>query len=139
MADFRFIDNSAEAIREKNAAVEAALEAMGFQAETHAKQNITSAGRVDTSAMRNSVNHSVAADEEVVYVGTNIEYAIYHEYGTGIHAEGGRGRQTPWTYKDKKGQWHRTKGMKAIHFLRNAVQDHIDEYKRIAEKYLSRG
>ena len=136
MSDFTFVDHSAEVIAEKNRLVEGALEAMGNQAVSHAKSNITRAGRVDTGALRNSLSHLVAPDEEAVYVGTNQEYAIYNEYGTGIYLEGGGGRQTPWSYKDHKGNWHTTRGMKAIHFLRNAIQDHLREYKQIAESIL---
>jgi len=33
-----------------------------------------------------------------VVVGTDIFYAVYLEYGTGIYAENGNGRQTPWTF-----------------------------------------
>ena len=117
---------------------QAALEACGQQAVSHAKQNITAAGRVDTGAMRNSMNHQVVASEYACYVGTNQEYAIYNEYGTGIYAEGGNGRKTPWTYVDDKGEGHRTRGMKPIHFLKNAIQDHIDEYKNIIKNELSK-
>ena len=130
------IDNSAEFIAAKDEAIAAALEAIGNQAVSHAQSNITAAGRVDTGAMRNSVDHLAKPDEETVYVGTNNEYAPYHELGTGIYAEGGPGRQTPWFYVDAKGQGHRTRGLKAIHFLKNAVQDHMDEFKVIAKQYL---
>jgi len=136
MSSVKFTDNSADTIRAKNKAVEAALEAMGIQAESHAKSNITKAGRVDTGAMRSSMNHLVIASEETVYVGTNKQYAIYNEYGTGIYAEGGGGRKTPWSYQDGNGQWHTTRGMTAIHFLKKAVQEHISEYKAIAERIL---
>lgn len=136
MSDVKITDHSDEAIAAKDRAVRAALEAMGMQAVTHARQNITAAGRVDTGALRSSIDRQVAADEELVYVGTNQEYAVYNEMGTGIYLEGGGGRQTPWSYQDKKGIWHTTRGMKPIHFLKNAVQDHKDEYQRIAEQYL---
>lgn len=117
---------------------QAALEACGNQAVSHAKRNITSAGRVDTGAMRNSMNHKVVASEYTCYVGTNQEYAVYHEYGTGVYAEGGKGRKTPWMYVDAKGEGHWTRGMKPIHFLKNAIQDHADEYKSIIEQQLKK-
>lgn len=117
-------------------AVEAALEAMGTQCESHAKSNITRMGRVDTGDLRNSIAHQVVTSEQAVYVGSNLEYALYNEVGTGIYAEGGGGRKDPWIYVDDKGERHRTVGMKPIHFLKNAVADHGDEYYRIAEKFL---
>jgi HK97 gp10 family phage protein len=46
----------------------------------------------------------------IVRVTTN--YAIYVEYGTGIYAVEGDGRQTPWTYySDKLNRFVTTKGM----------------------------
>lgn len=117
-------------------AVERALEAIGIQCESHAKNNITQAGRVDVGRMRGSVAHQVVEGEKAVYIGSNLEYALYNEVGTGIYAEGGGGRKDPWLYKDEKGEWHRTVGMKPIHFLKNAVADHQDEYVAIAKQML---
>lgn len=135
VVDFKITaDNSAEVLRELETKVEAALEACGNQAVSHAKSNITEAGRVDTGAMRNSVSHQV--QENTCYVGTNIEYAIYHEYGTGIYADDGKGRQTPWYYVDAKGVGHFTHGMKPIHFLKNALANHINEYREIIKQQL---
>lgn len=99
-------DNSAEVIEAKNAAVMRALEAIGLQAEGYAKLKAP----VDTGRLRNSITHSLAPEEEAVYIGTNVEYAPYVEYGT---------RRT-----------------KAQPYLKPAVQDHAEEYKRIAESFL---
>ena len=127
-------DNSAEVIAECERQCQAALEAIGNQAVSHAKNNITEAGRVDTGALRNSISHQI--QDMDCYVGTNIEYAIYHEYGTGIYTDGGGGRQTPWYYVDAKGEGHFTHGMKPIHFLKNAIADHLDEYRQIVTQFL---
>ena len=129
-------DNTAELLSALETQVEAALEACGNQAVSHAQKNITEASRVDTGAMRNSITHEV--DGSTCYVGTNIEYAIYHEYGTGIYADGGNGRKTPWFYVDEKGVGHWTRGIKPIHFLKNAISDNISEYKEILTEYLSK-
>lgn len=135
MSDIRLIaDHSDEILREIERRAQAGLEACGIQAEGYAKDNITAGGRVDTGAMRNSVNYKV--QDDICYVGTDSEYAIYNEYGTGIHAEGGGGRKTPWSYKDKWGNWRRTRGMSPIHFLKNAIQDHKEQYRDILIKYL---
>lgn len=131
-------DHSGEVLQALYWQAQAALEACGNQAVSHAKQNITAASRVDTGAMRNSMNHKVVASEYTCYVGTNQEYAIYHEYGTGIHAEGGKGRKTPWRYVDAKGEGHWTRGIKPIHFLKKAIEDHKDEYKSIIEQQLKK-
>lgn len=135
MAEFVIAaDHSAEVLRELEIRVQSALEACGNQAVSHAKNNLTEASRVDTGALRNSISHQV--DDDTCYVGTNQEYAIYNEVGTGIYTEGGGGRQSPWAYQDAKGKWHRTRGIKPVHFIKNAVANHIEEYKQIMEQQL---
>lgn len=134
----RVEDHSGEVLKELDTHIDRILEMWGQVGVTHVKDVITAASRVDTGAMRNSINHQVANDENAVYVGTNQEYAPYHEYGTGIYAEGGRGRQTPWSYQDSHGEWHRTRGMKPIHMIKNGIGDHISDFKRIAEDELKK-
>lgn len=140
MPDFtiRVEDHSGEVLKELETIKERIYEAWGQQGTSYVKQAITAAGRVDTGAMRNSINHQVVTSEDAVYIGTNDEKAIYHEYGTGIHAEGGRGRQTPWRYQDAHGQWHTTRGMKPIHMIKNGISDHTNEFKQIAENELKK-
>jgi hypothetical protein len=58
------------------------------------------------------------------------------ELGTGIHAENGNGRRTPWIWEDENGKRHKTSGMKPRHFMKKAIADHIDEYKEILETSL---
>ena len=120
------IDTVIEATQE---AVERALEAIGLQAEGYAKMLTP----VDTGNLRNSMTHQVEGN--TVAIGTNNEYAVFQEYGTGIYADSG-GRQTPWWYQDSKGEWHFTHGTKPRHMLKNGIQNHLDEYKQIAEHYL---
>ena len=78
--------------------------------------------------LRGSLKSKVRGDK--VSVGTNIEYAPYVEYGTGIHAEGGRGRKTPWVYFSEKFGFVRTVGMKAQPYLRPALD--INRKKLVA-------
>lgn len=136
-------DNTEEAIRELETKIQAALEAVGNQAVSHAKQNITAgvprnadSWYTPTGNLKNSMTHIVKGD--TCYVGTNNEYAIYNELGTGVYADGGKGRKTPWMYKDDQGNVHITRGMKPLHFLKNAVMNNIKEYKAIFEQYLKR-
>ena len=127
-------DNSALILGLLELQIKVALEACGQQAVSHAKSNITAAGRVDTGAMRNSMTHQV--QEHTCYVGTNNEYAPYHEYGTGIYADNGEGRKDGWHYVDAKGNGHWTRGIKPIHFLKNAIANNQDEYRAIIKRYL---
>ena len=121
-----------EVIEAKNEAIARALETIGLVAERYAKEKAP----VDTGRLRNSISHQV--DDETVYVGTNVEYAPYLEFGTGKFAESG-GRPTPWSYQDSKGDWHTTNGMKPQPYLRPAIDDHMSEYKQIVQNELQNG
>ncbi len=74
---------------------------------------------VDDGILRGSLKYKVKGDQ--VAVGTNLEYAPYVEYGTGIYAEGGGGRKTPWTYFSEKYGFVTTRGMVARPYLRPAL------------------
>lgn len=131
MAKFHIEDHTAEVIKAKNEAVERALTAIGLQAVGYAIMKAP----VDTGLLRNSLTFALngkspqidhykadkgnehgaykgtAPDEgDAVYIGTNVEYAPYVEFGTRL--------------------------TKAQEFLKPAVLDHLDEYERIAEKSL---
>lgn len=129
-------DYTGDVLRELDSKIEAILEAWGIQGVGAVVDIITSESRVDTGAMRNSISHQVDAGDKSVYIGTNIEYAIYHELGTGIYLEGGGGRQTPWAYQDASGEWHRTRGMKPIHMIKNGVSGSVNDFKSIANDIL---
>lgn len=132
--DIIFTDNTGEIIRAVEEAAEAALEACGNQAVSHAKTVITEASRANTGALRNSVSHRVQGKD--CYIGTNMSYAIFHEYGTGIYIAGGR--KSPWAFQDSNGNWHMTRGVPPIHFLKHAAEDHAAEYKEIFRQYLQK-
>ena len=101
-----FKDNSAAVLAAFDAKKTQALLAVGAAAERHAKA-ITP---VDTGRLRNSISHAVAGD--AAYIGTNVEYAPYVEYGT-----------------------YRTK---AHHMLKRAATEHGDEYRRIVESAMKK-
>lgn len=130
-----FRDNSAQYLAEFDTATKAALEAVGNQAVSHSKQIVASAGRIDTHTMIDSISHKVQG--MTVYIGTSVRYAIYNEMGTGIYIAGGR--KSPWSYQDGEGNWHRTRGMRPIHFIKNCVANYINEYREIIKKYLKGG
>ena len=48
---------------------------------------------VDLGRLRNSITYQIS--KEKALIGTNVEYAVYVEFGTGIYAEGGKGRKDP--------------------------------------------
>lgn len=96
-----------EFIEAKNDAIARALEAIGIQAEG----DVAELAPVDTGRLRDSITHETHAEEESVYVGTNVEYAAYQEYGTSR--------------------------MKAHPYLKPGIMNNLETYKEIAEKYLS--
>lgn len=113
-----------------NNAKERALIAIGMAAERHAKEYCTA---VDTGRLRNSItfatstvnsgekykykdNHNKNYDYDIgavtsdkyVYIGSNVEYAPYIEYGHHSYA--------------------------GLHYLKKAAADHKEEYKRLVEE-----
>ena len=123
-----------EVLDELDSKVEIALEMVGLEAEKYAKMKCP----VDTGLLRNSITHALdgestaiseytdnlgkqsgsydgeapkgAGNKRVVYIGTNVEYAQDVEYGTSKQ--------------------------KAQPYLKPAVTNHIDEYKKIVKSTL---
>lgn len=104
MMDFNITDNSDLFKGAKDDAIARALEAIGLVAEGYAKRLCP----VDTGRLRNSISHT--HDENSAYIGTNVEYAPYVEFGT--------------------------RRQKAQPYLKPAVTEHAKEYKAIVEQEL---
>lgn len=87
----------------------------------------------DTGELRKSITSKVENNQGIIF--TPLEYAPYVEYGTGLFAEDGNGRQdVPWHYQDDKGQWHTTSGMQPQPFMRPALNEHRQEILRILKE-----
>lgn len=66
---------------------------------------------------------------------TPLFYAPYVEYGTGLFAEDGNGRQdVPWCYQDDKGEWHSTSGQHPQPFMRPALDENREQVLRILQE-----
>ena len=128
---YTYKDNTDEVLSALERAKKRGLEAIGLTAEGHAKK-ITP---VDTGRLRNSITHIVDESELSVAVGTNVEYASYVCLGTGKYYPGGRPK--PWPYQDAKGNWHWTAGNPAKPFIKPAIADHADVYRKIIKDALS--
>ena len=100
-----YTSHADDIIRTMDSRVPIALEAVGLQAEGYAKMLCP----VDTGRLRNSISHAVSGNE--VYIGTNVEYGPYVEFGTR--------RQRPQPY------------------LTPAATQHSADYKRIIQLYLN--
>ena len=102
-------DNSKEISENIKSALLRGMEKCGLTAERFAKK----LAPYDTGNLRNSITHEVDDGEPAAYIGTNVEYAPYVCLGT-IH-------------------------MNAQPFLKPAVNDHKDEYRKILENSLKNG
>lgn len=105
--DVKFTDRSGEALEALAAAKLQALEAIGLVAEGYAKEETP----VDTGRLRNSIAHAVK--DNAAYIGTNVEYAPYVEFGS-VHN-------------------------RAHHMLKNAAEGHGDEYREIVKTAMKGG
>lgn len=88
-----------------------------FMIERDAKQLCP----VDQGPLRASITKEIDKDKLEGRAGTNKEYAPYVCFGTGIHAEGGKGRKTPWVYETKRG-WFFTHGNVPQPYMRPAYE-----------------
>ena len=128
MPDVTFVDLSDEVLEAFDEASLRALERCGLQAEGYAKD----LAPVDTGNLRNSISHKVDEAEPAAYIGTNVEYAPYIEFGTGSESTiGGGTPKEHWAYMGEDGEWHIGKPMKAQPFLKPAVADHVGTYRNI--------
>ena len=100
---------------------------------------------VDEGRLRASISHEMVIEkgkEIVARVGTNVSYAPFVEFGTGIHAADGSGRKDKWRYyyAGKKGEsgFRWTHGNKAKPFLYPALKEKQREITRIIAEAVKR-
>lgn len=129
-----FRDNSQQGID----AIKAATVEWLFQACILVEGQAVMLAPVDTARLRNSIDYVVDERELVGYVGTNVEYAIYLEFGTGEFAENGRGRHGGWVYKDPAGEWHFTYGQAPQPYLRPAFRTKKSQIESLARNIFGR-
>ena len=83
MADVTINDHSSEYMGNVDDALSKALEMIGLHIEGEAKEELENTPRrIDTGTLRNSINYLPQESEKCVYIGTNVEYAIYVHEGT---------------------------------------------------------
>lgn len=130
----KMVNNSDEVLEDVRQKINGWLEAIGQDAATTAANVLTQTDTIDTGRLKNSIDKKVVEEEQAVYIGTNVEYAIWHEIGTGKFVSGGR--KGGWSYMGADGEWHFTEGVPAKHFLQFGVTAHQDEYKDLLERTL---
>lgn len=96
---------------------------------------------VDNGLLRNSITHYIEdnPDELIGVVGTNVEYAPYVEFGTGIYSSLGNGRQDRWKYKDAKGEWHSTIGQHPQPYLQPALEENRRKIEKMFKEQVKKG
>lgn len=96
---------------------------------------------VDNGLLRNSITHYIEdnPNELVGVVGTNVEYAPYVEFGTGIYSSLGNGRQDRWKYKDAKGEWHSTIGQHPQPYLQPALEENRRKIEKMFKEQVKKG
>jgi len=102
--------HSAEVIEDMKGKLHNWLEAVGLDASSTA----ASVAPVDTGRLKNSISYQVVDAENSVYIGTNVEYAPYQEFGT-------------------------SRGVAGKHFIQFGATAHADEYKNLLENELKNG
>ena len=98
------VDQVEQALTEK---VQTWLVAVGLDAEGVAANKAP----VDTGRLKDSISHAVVESEKAVYIGTNLEYAPYQEFGT-------------------------SRGVPGKHFIQFGATAHQAEYKALLEEKL---
>ena len=81
---------------------------------------------VDTGLLRSTITVVGDYSQSLVMVGTNLHYAAYQEFGTGIYAESG-GRQTPWVYHSDKYGFITTSGSPPQPYMRPALTENLQK------------
>ena len=91
-----------------------------------------------TGILRNSIRHWVEPNNEG-FIGTRVSYAPYVEYGTGIYARDGDGRQTPWVYRTSDGDFYFTHGQHPQPYLEPALENNVNEVSRVMLQEITKG
>lgn len=115
---------------------------------------------VDEGQLKGSWDYQVDAAEKSVTVGSNLENAVWNEFGTGTHAANGDGRATPWyvpvagytgtrkpAYKGKVTivygkngvQYYKTDGKAAQHTLQHVADQDLPKAEKRLAALLKRG
>lgn len=135
MADIEYTDNSAMVKAALSEGVRAFLYEAGGELQAQTMRN----SRVDTGQTKGSYQYKVqeGTGESTAHVGSNLQNAIWEEFGTGEYALHGDGRKGGWKYVDAKGKGHFTRGKTANRPLYNAFNTLREKLKRRLQEILS--
>ena len=144
MADIELEGLEAVLARIENMADTAGIESAMGRACALVERSAKQKAPKDTGALRNSIQSKVEKDGQEIkgVVFTPLEYAPYVEFGTGLFAEAGNGRKTPWTYEDEAtGERIFTRGQKPANyggnpqgFLRPALYENKEKITQMLKE-----
>lgn len=72
------------------------------EASGELEAEIARLSRVDTGQTKDSYKHVVDTTKKEAHIGSNLENAIWEEFGTGEYAINGNGRKGGWWYRNSK-------------------------------------
>lgn len=103
----QFEDNRVQVKERMNDAIIKFLHEAGGDLKSQFQQN----SRVDTGQTKGSYEYKVNESAGECQIGSNLENAIWEEFGTGEYALKGNGRKGGWVYRsDKDGEYYHTYG-----------------------------
>jgi hypothetical protein len=108
MSNVKFKDNRMNIYNAFDSAVDTFLTEASGELVSKVARNT----RVDTGQLKSSwssVIEDIHSGKQAT-IGSPLENAIWEEFGTGIYADGGKGRQDGWIYEDRYGLIHFTRG-----------------------------
>lgn len=124
-----FTDNTAKIKAALSEGVIGFLHEAGGEIQAQTQRN----SRVDTGQTKGSYKYMVdeGKDESTVAVGSDLENAIWEEFGTGEYALHSDGRKGGWVYKSKKdGKFYHTYGKTPRQPLTKAFQSVAPKIKK---------
>lgn len=105
-----FEDNRVVVKEALNSAIIAFLYEAGGELQARVRRNTTP--RVDTGQTKGSYIYHVDESLGECRVGSNLENAVWEEFGTGEYALHNDGRKGGWVYQSPKGEFYFTRGKK---------------------------
>lgn len=116
MADIEFVDNRVQV----NKALDDAVGVFLLEASAEIVSAAARGSRVDSGQLKGSWKANVNESKGEAVIGSELENAIWEEFGTGEYAAKGDGRKGGWSYQDDSGNWHHTTGKKPNRTLQRA-------------------
>lgn len=116
MADIEFVDNRVQV----NKALDDAVGAFLLEASAAIVSAAARGSRIDSGQLKGSWKANVNESKGEAVIGSELENAIWEEFGTGEYAAKGDGRKGGWSYQDDNGNWHHTTGKKPNRTLQRA-------------------